>query len=76
MRGHLSHGYWEVAAPAAFKFPPPACMGSFTPHWDWKDIFSTSLKVRHSNYSNWQEQKIQENKKASSQINYKIQFYI
>ena len=26
---------------------------------------STSLKVRHSNYSNLQQQKIEENKKAS-----------
>ena len=31
----------------------------------FENIFSTSLKVRHSNYSNLQQQKIEENKKAS-----------
>ena len=31
----------------------------------FENIFSTSLKVRHSNYWNLQQQKIDENKKAS-----------
>ena len=31
----------------------------------FENIFSTSLKVRHSNQSNMQQQKIEENKKAS-----------
>ena len=35
MRGHLSHGYMEVASPAAFKFPPSAgtCWSVSKPVW-------------------------------------------
>ena len=33
---------------------------------NFENVFSTSLKVRHSNYSNLQQQKMEENKKAST----------
>ena len=40
----------------------------------FENIFSTSLKVRHSNYSNLQQQKIEENKKPVDKLILKFNF--